>query len=1000
MRLPQPIRFMHFRLPVLLLLAALGASRASDATQPIAASAGVVFEEVAAFEEPPHYPLNRLVYVPADGNFYGVASSGGSQGNGAIFRLTPAGESTTLVSFTGDGGAAKGAVPDGGLVLGADGALYGTTTAGGAGNYGTIFKVTTGGMFTTLVQFTDTNGSVPGELVLAGDGNFYGTTQGGGTGGYGTVFKMTPAGALTTLVHFTDTASPSKGAVPVGPLVVVGSTIYGVTQMGGALSLGTVFKVATNGASFTTLVEFTGIGGSKPGSLPAAGLCLHSDGALYGTTEYGGSSGTDDFGLVFKVSTGGVFAVLKYFASTDGENPAGTLIEGGDSALYGTTSGGGANSQGTIFKITTAGAHTLLGSFTGTSGVRTGSTPRAGLIAIPGGDFAGTTSAGGIGGFGTCFKVTGAGTFANLLHFTNEPGWEPGGGVAFDEAGDLLVPLREGGAQAGGTLRRVQPGGATSIDATFNSSLGSVPHGGLLRVGGDFFGVATAGGQYGRGTLFKHTPGVGTEVLASPSNSTTGSPQGPPVLGADGWFYVAARGSLGNRGSILRFDATGTAAVVTTFNSSTGAKPLGPLALGEDGNLYGVTESGGTSGRGTAFMVTPGGVLTTLVNFAASPQPNTPLGGLVAGPDGNFYGTTSEGGTGGYGTAFRLTPAGVLTVLANFTDSSGATRGSMAIGPLLAALDGTLYGTTSEGGGDGKGTIFRISPAGTFTTLVEFAGSYSSAPGDKAEGGLVFGPDGFVYGTTPKSGTAGGGNVFRLKQLGPHAGTDAPAFAPGAVIFNGRAQTGGEVTSVSFDYGTSPALGLSTSAANATAANSPASFSAEISGLTPGTTIYYRARAVNPSGTSSGLVRSFVVPEPLAAWNLATFGDANVSALDDNDTDGALNLTEYALLTSAAEADRATHPGPAVQIYPEGRRLSITLQRDPARNDITIKVQAASDPSGPWSALATSTLGAPFSGPGYVSGDSASPGIKTVEIRDVVNLGDAPSRYLRVQITH
>ena len=89
-----------------------------------------------------------------------------------------------------------------------------------------------------------------------------------------------------------------------------------------------------------------------------------------------------------------------------------------------------------------------------------------------------------------------------------------------------------------------------------------------------------------------------------------------------------------------------------------------------------------------------------------------------------------------------------------------------------------------------------------------------------------------------------------------------------------------------------------------------------------------------------------------------------------------------------------------VTTYPEGARLALTLERDPARDDVTIEVQGASSPGGPWSVVAKSTLGAPFTGPGVVSGDSAYPGIKTVEIRDVVNLGDVPARFLRVHVTH
>lgn len=282
--------------------------------------------------------------------------------------------------------------------------------------------------------------------------------------------------------------------------------------------------------------------------------------------------------------------------------------------------------------------------------------------------------------------------------------------------------------------------------------------------------------------------------------------------------------------------------------------------------------------------------------------------------------------------------------------------------------------------------------------LFDFTGSHGSTPGEHPGGAIVFGPDGCIHGTARSGGTKGGGNVFRLRKCGPHAGTGAPTFAPGAITLRGHAQTGGDSTSVSFEYGPTPALGLST--APASLGIVPADFSAVVTGITPGATLYFRAVAANASGSSTGIVQSAVVPDPLTAWKLATFGDAGVSLTDDCDGDGVTNLAEYALLTCPTAQDATSRPQPVVTTYPEGARLALTLERDPARDDVTIEVQGASSPGGPWSVVAKSTLGAPFTGPGVVSGDSAYPGIKTVEIRDVVNLGDVPARFLRVHVTH
>src|SRR5665213_2244172 len=173
----------------------------------------------------------------------------------------------------------NGTVPVAGLVAGQDGNFYGTTTNGGTnGGYGTVFKVTTSGVLTTLVSFNNTDGVNPqAGLTMGNDGNFYGTTVSGGTnGGWGTVFKVTTNGVLTSLVSFNNT----DGSYPRGTLMLGNDgNLYGTTYFGGSNSLGTVFKVTTNGV-LASLVSFNGANGANP----SAGLTLGSDGNFYGTT--------------------------------------------------------------------------------------------------------------------------------------------------------------------------------------------------------------------------------------------------------------------------------------------------------------------------------------------------------------------------------------------------------------------------------------------------------------------------------------------------------------------------------------------------------------------------------------------------------------------------------------------------------------------------------------------------------------------------------------------
>jgi len=212
------------------------------------------------------------------------------------------------------------------------------------------------------------------------------------------------------------------------------------------------------------------------------------------------------------------------------------------------------------------------------------------------------------------------------------------------------------------------------------------------------------------------------------------------------------------------------------FDSRHGSSPLAALAQGPDGNYYGTTATGGAgtaypNGNGTVYKVTPGGSVTILASFTDG---SVPFGTLVLGADGSFYGTTEQGGSGDRGTVYKLTTDGTpaetsLTTLYNF---DGGSNGGTPFSTLSQAADGSFYGTTSNGGSDGKGTIFRLTtdgtPAGTFlTTLLNFNGSN----GAFAEGALTYGPDGNYYGVTQRGGSSDNGTIFKLATDGTPPGT-------------------------------------------------------------------------------------------------------------------------------------------------------------------------------------------------------------------------------------
>lgn len=361
------------------------------------------------------------------------------------------------------------------------------------------------------------------------------------------------------------------------------------------------------------------------------------------------------------------FSILANFNQANGYDPLGTLVQGLDGNLYGTTSGGGAGDYGTVFRITPSGILTTIHSFIGADGW----SPAAGLSQGTNGSFYGTTQ---IGGaiiyegltFGTVFKITPSGTLTTLYSFC-------------------------------------------FVDAPYCFD-GDFPQAPLIQANsGVFYGTTESGGTNGGyGTIFKITPG-------------------------------------------------GTFATVHSFSGNDGSEPVAGLLQAANGNLYGTTKGGGNN-CGTIFEMTPNGTLTTLYSFNCTDGQN-PLG-LVHASNLEFYGMTGNGGSGvcgtypnyyGCGTIFGISPNGKLKTLHNFRAGAG---GSLPFGSLIQATDGNFYGVTFDGGTGGCttngivtgcGTIFKIAPNGTFTTLHSFDGTNGGRP----QAGLIQATNGNFYGTTP-----------------------------------------------------------------------------------------------------------------------------------------------------------------------------------------------------------------------------------------------------------
>jgi uncharacterized repeat protein (TIGR03803 family) len=281
------------------------------------------------------------------------------------------------------------------------------------------------------------------------------------------------------------------------------------------------------------------------------------------------------------------------------------------------------------------------------------------------------------------------------------------------------------------------------------------PLGGLtLGTDGNFYGTTNSGGTSNLGTIFKITPSGKPTVLHNFTNTGDGAyPYAPPIEGADGNFYGTTTQANIGYGTVYKVTSSGELTTLYSFDFTHGEYPFAPLVQGTDGNFYGTAELGGTDtdcldGCGTVFSITPSGQFTVLFNFDQA-HGGTPLGPLIQGSDGNFYGTTTAFGDFCCGVVFKMTPTGTVTVLYSFPGSD--IDGFNPIAGLVQATDGNLYGTTTSGGLTEQGTIFEISPMAPYNyrVLYNFDGTTGAGP----QVGLVQHTNGILYGDTETGGS-------------------------------------------------------------------------------------------------------------------------------------------------------------------------------------------------------------------------------------------------------
>jgi len=601
------------------------------------------------------YPSGTSITAPEqfsqarDGNLHTTANTSGTDAFGTVFNMTTAGVPTTIYSFCLQSGCLDGAYARGGVALGFDGNLYGTTNGGGKNSAGTVFKVTPTGTLTTLWNFANgTDESVPiFPLLQAQDGNLYGVSLGQYNGQYGAFFKVSSTGVFSVLHDFTGT----DGTNPNLPTWSTDGNLYGTAYLGGSpactgyqYGCGVVYKM-TPGGKETVLWNFKGFYGND-GALPAGALVQGYDGNFYGATRDGGNSANcgGGCGSVFKITPAGVLTILHNFTGyPDGAYPYAGLTLGTDGNFYGATSVGGTHNVGALFQVTPAGTETILYNFCSVSGCTDGLYPETPLVQHTNGKFYGNT----IGNSGVFYSLDmGLQPFARLVTWSAKVGKTVeilgqgftgttvvsfnGVHATFSVVSDTYLTATLPAGALTGTVAVTTPTGTLNSDRKF-------------LVTPQITSIAPTSGIVGSSVTIT---GVS---LTQATKVTIGGKAATFTVNSD--TKITAKVPLGAKTGqkITITTPGGSATSATTFTvvpSITGFSPTsGPV-----GTLVKIT---GNTFTGTTTSVTFGGVASTSVTVVKDTEVDATVPtGAVTGP----IAVTTAGGTATSATNFTVTP--------------------------------------------------------------------------------------------------------------------------------------------------------------------------------------------------------------------------------------------------------------------------------------------------------------------------------------------------------
>jgi uncharacterized repeat protein (TIGR03803 family) len=578
-----------------------------------------------------------------DGNIYGTIGDDNANAAGSAFKMTTSGTFTRIYSFCALTKCADGSGPWGGLSLGKDGNLYGTTTGGGTTGSGTVFKLTPTGTLTTVWDFDNAaDGGAPWYPPIQGiDSSFYGASNTVYAGDYGALYKLTPTAQPPYTESVPVDFNFTNGNDPNSPVQGTDGNFWGTTIGGGTSNLGVLYKTTPAG-KITVLHNFTGY--PNDGTNPIGALVQGNDGNFYGVTYVGGAN---NLGSVFKITLAGKYTLLYSFAGypNDGTHPRSGLIVGSDGNLYGTTLQGGSKNDGAIYKITPSGTVTILHSLCSMTGCADGFSPVQPLVQHTNGKFYGNTTGNSLGGSYFYSLNTGLPAFVRLVNWSGKvgtvvellgQGFTGATAVTFNGVSATFTNVSDT------YMTAVVPAGATTGTVKVTTFTKSMLSNRAFRVTPQITTFSPASGIVGSAVTIT---GVS---LTQTSNVTIGGKAATFTVNSDTKITATVPAGALTGQKIVITTAGGTANSATAFTVVPSISSFSPTS-GKVGTA--VTISGYSFTKATS--VTFGGVAATSLQVINDAQVDALVPtGAVTGP----IAVTTAGGTGTSTGKFTVTP--------------------------------------------------------------------------------------------------------------------------------------------------------------------------------------------------------------------------------------------------------------------------------------------------------------------------------------------------------